>query len=150
MYPGFQGTHDKLNQNLRVFQWLPGSDKVCHVYPGFQGTHDVQYTVKGYTVAGNQGSYDKLDQNFRGVSMTSRIWLSLSCVPWFPGYTLLYILYLAVLKANESLKYQTITKKGKINHLLLIAVESHPCKPFDVPTRALPIKTLPTKCWFIL
>ena len=144
-----------LTRTLRVFQWLPGSDKVCHVYPGhvylgFQGTHDVQYTVKGYTVAGNQGTYDKLDQNFRGVSMTSRIWLSLSCVPWFPGYTLLYILYLAVLKANESLKYQTITKKGKINHLLLIAVASHPCKPFDVPTRALPTKTLPTKCWFIL
>ena len=119
-----------LTRTLRVFQWLPGSDKVCHVYPGFQGTHDVQYTVKGYTVAGNQGSYDKLDQNFRGVSMTSRIWLSLSCVPWFPGYTLLYILYLAVLKANESLKYQTITEKGKINHLLLENIFMRQIGPF--------------------
>ena len=43
------------------------SDYVCHVHPGFLGTYEFCILEKGYTVPGNQGTYDKLNPTSTGV-----------------------------------------------------------------------------------
>ena len=65
---------------------LFSKDVKCHVYPENQGTHyklnQIQEVIE---------TPPKIGSCFREISMTSRIWLSLPCVPWFPETVYIFV-----------------------------------------------------------
>ena len=117
MYPGNQGTHDKLNQIQEIIEtplkfWSSLSYEpwqLCtllqyierHVYPGNKGTHD-------------QGTQDKLYQIRKVIGTPSKFWLSLSCEPWFPATVYLFVNISNVMCTLETREHMAnLTRYGK-------------------------------------